>query len=363
MKYIYSNIIFFLLLLQTSFAQQISSVKAKELTLCYDKTLHLVFKSDVKYFDIGSDELVAIDKPAEMDNIIRLKANEEDFTGSTNVTVVTTDGKFHSYIVSYSNTVQTYVSELEQYKEPPLINVCETKSTHLIFPNRIKYVDYGNNTIKANSTVINNIIKTQALNKNFAETNVSVVTDDNKFYTLNIAYDSVPAELSYLIDKDINEENKLAVFDDKELNTDDRAELCGKIYNAPRYIRHLAVKQNSMAFTVFNIFVQNDIILIKFELENKSSIPYTAEFIKFYIQDKKISKKTAAQEVVIEPLFLDNFKNKIDIKEENKFIAAFEKFTIPDDKNLIVEIQEQNGGRHFKFIIKNKDIVTAQILK
>lgn len=358
MKYICSNIILCLFFLQTSFAQQISSLQAQELALCYDKTLHLIFATDVKYFDIGSNDLVAIDKPSEVNNIIRLKANEENFAGNTNVTLVTADGKYHSYIVSYNDSVQfTYVSQLTEYKPPSEIDVSNTKSTHIIFPQRIIYIDYGNNTIKADATVIDNIVKLQAQDSAFKQTNISVVTENKQFYTLNVNYNADPATLSYIVgDIDIAT-NKVAIFGENELNTDDRAALCKKIYDARRKIMNLAKKQNAMVLTVFNIFIKNNIIFIKFEIANKSSIPYSVDFIKFYIQDKKISKKTATQEIALDPLFLDNFKNKIDIKEENQFIAAFEKFTIPDDKNFIVEIQERNGGRHFKFIIKNKDIV------
>ena len=35
------------------------------------------------------------------------------------------------------------------------------------------------------------------------------------------------------------------------------------------------------------------------------------------------------------------------------------KFTIPDDKCLVVELNEKNGGRHQSFVIENEDLVRA----
>jgi len=35
------------------------------------------------------------------------------------------------------------------------------------------------------------------------------------------------------------------------------------------------------------------------------------------------------------------------------------KFTIPDKKRLIIEIQERNGGRHFLYKLKN-EMLTAE---
>ena len=38
------------------------------------------------------------------------------------------------------------------------------------------------------------------------------------------------------------------------------------------------------------------------------------------------------------------------------------KFTIPDDKCLIVELNEKNGGRHQSFVIENEDLVRASTI-
>lgn len=39
---------------------------------------------------------------------------------------------------------------------------------------------------------------------------------------------------------------------------------------------------------------------------------------------------------------------------------AMNKFTIPDKKRLIIEIQERNGGRHFLYKLKNKSLLAAE---
>ena len=38
------------------------------------------------------------------------------------------------------------------------------------------------------------------------------------------------------------------------------------------------------------------------------------------------------------------------------------KFTIPDDKQLVVEMNEKNGGRHQSFVIENEDLVRAKVI-
>ena len=38
------------------------------------------------------------------------------------------------------------------------------------------------------------------------------------------------------------------------------------------------------------------------------------------------------------------------------------KFTIPDDKLLVVELYEKNGGRHQTIRVENADIVNAEVI-
>ena len=39
-----------------------------------------------------------------------------------------------------------------------------------------------------------------------------------------------------------------------------------------------------------------------------------------------------------------------------------DKFTLPDDKCLVVELAEKNGGRHQQFVIENSDLVRAKLI-
>ena len=38
------------------------------------------------------------------------------------------------------------------------------------------------------------------------------------------------------------------------------------------------------------------------------------------------------------------------------------KFTIPDGKCLVVELNEKNGGRHQSFVVENEDLVRARVI-
>lgn len=72
------------------------------LTITFYKTTNLIFPYAIKSVDRGSADILA-QKAKSMENILQLKAGKQNFK-ETNLTVITADGKFYSYIVNYSDS-------------------------------------------------------------------------------------------------------------------------------------------------------------------------------------------------------------------------------------------------------------------
>ena len=89
-------------------------------------------------------------------------------------------------------------------------------------------------------------------------------------------------------------------------------------------------------------------------------MPFDVDFVTFKIVDKKIMKRTAMQEQVIYPLRAFNYVTRVDGKKNERTVFALPRFTIPDDKKLIVEMYEKQGGRHQSFDVENEDLVRAE---
>ena len=73
-------------------------------------------------------------------------------------------------------------------------------------------------------------------------------------------------------------------------------------------------------------------------------------------------KRTAIQETVIFPIRAFNYATRIVGKSSERTVFVMDKFTIPDDKEFIVELNEKNGGRHQRFVVQNSDIVSARLI-
>ena len=79
------------------------------LEITYDKTVHVIFPSPIKYVDLGSTNLIA-GKADGAENVIRVKAARKHFRNETNMSVITEDGNFYTFNVKYAD-------------EPLLLNV------------------------------------------------------------------------------------------------------------------------------------------------------------------------------------------------------------------------------------------------
>lgn len=68
----------------------------------YDKTVHVIFPSAVRYVDLGSPNLIA-GKADGAENVIRVKATVKNFRTETNFSVITESGSFYTFNVKYAD--------------------------------------------------------------------------------------------------------------------------------------------------------------------------------------------------------------------------------------------------------------------
>ena len=81
-------------------SQNFESIPSTSLKVSTNKTSNLIFPLGIKSVDIGSADLMA-QKANGVENVLQLKAAKENFD-ETNLTVITSDGKFYSFLIDYS---------------------------------------------------------------------------------------------------------------------------------------------------------------------------------------------------------------------------------------------------------------------
>jgi conjugative transposon TraN protein len=219
------------------------------------------------------------------------------------------------------------------------------KTTSLIFPFAIKHVDRGSQSIIAQQIKdVPTILLVKAASNGFTETNLSVVTDDGSLYTFSVCYDLRPGTWVHYLP--INSRATTAMYANAILD------------NEPVTDR---IKDKSLETraAITGIYIKNDLMYYQLSIDNNSSIDYTIDFIRFFVKDKKKGKRTAVQEIELKPVYTLGNLNRVKANSISKMVFVLEKVTIPDAKHLLLQINETNGGRHFKMRIKNKHLMEA----
>ena len=127
-----------------------------------------------------------------------------------------------------------------------------------------------------------------------------------------------------------------------------------------RVIRHIGCKKYGIQTLLKGIYINNDLLYLHTSLRNTSDISFDIDHIRFKVVDKKVARRTAMQENIIEPVRTYNRLTTVDGKATVRNIFVLPKLTLPDDKLLVVEIYEKGGARHQSFRIENTDLVAAK---
>lgn len=353
----------------------ISSTKAQNkirpinLQLNDNKYLFIKFPAEVNYADMGSYDLTA---KKCLDRIIKLKATTPRFE-KTNFSVVTTDGKYYSFIVEYNSKPSYIAVDMANVKDSIMstdiipsteIEVSDIHTTHVILPTKVADIALGHEEViseKADPT--DNIVKVKSVvdkKEIFVETSITVVTIDGNIYPMTAVYAKNPKEMSISFSNEGN-----ALFNDMNVDDDKMRKLSEWIIQKGQYINDLGIEENKMMFLLSSVFTDQDIIAFHLYAKNKSKIDYPIDFVKAHIADKKTGKRYLTQEEELYPFYsyYSDDGNVIHGKDDIDIVFFYKKFTISKEKILYFELYEENGGRNLRFNAPYKTIINAEVME
>lgn len=255
---------------------------------------------------------------------------------------------------------------------PRKVEVSFSKTTHLIFPAPVQYVDLGSTDIIADKAAgAANVVRLKAAVRDFqAETNLTVITADGRFYAFDVRYADDPGQLSIRIMNDLQAqipEGKAPTVPVRldALDGDDAARIDSameQIYNNDKpQIKHIGYKRYGLQTLLTGIYIDSEgWLYFGIEMRNDSRIPFDIDHIRMYVRDKRLPRRTAVQDIEIVPVRRLHPLSEIDTGKTGRTVWAIPKMTIPDGKALHIDIYERGGGRHQSLRVENRDILAAK---
>ncbi|WP_229376197.1 conjugative transposon protein TraN [Fibrella aquatilis] len=264
------------------------------------KTTHIIFPATIKEFDAGTDYVLA-QVPQTITNVLRVKANPKasafcraDSGRETNMTVITEDGGFYSFLVRYQ-------------EEPEILNI----------------------------NIANNL-----------------TADDQTSRALGI---NRSAAITFTLSGTTNEGTGLV--------KSDVAYRCERIIDRKPFIRNIGASKMRVTNLLTGIYVADKVIYMQFAVRNDSQIDYEVDFFKFYVRDKEVMKRMAAQDVELKPYAqYPETLRMLRAKTERSCVYALPLTTLTEDRIIEVELYEKNSGRHLRFQIEADVLLLAKPL-
>lgn len=266
-------------------------------------------------------------------------------------------------IIVFLISLNSYAQETRttQIKSEEL-SISSIKTTNLIFPYAIKSVDKGSRDILVQKAIgVENVLQVKAARALFPETNLTVVTADGSLYSYVLNYAEKPLLLNIRMDKTGDKPSPMAVFNSNETNDLVQAR-AQKVWNKRSTIDRTGDHSNGIRISIKGIYINGNELYFQIGLENRSVIDYDIKILRLFIVDKKKSKRTTSQELSIDPVYILGDTRLLRTNTEQTLVVAVPKFTIPDKKTFIVQMQENNGGRNLRISIENKDLLKAHIV-
>lgn len=343
-------------------SQTLHKIGSQHISVSYDKTVHLIYPSPIKYVK-SVDSIVAVDKPEEAKRIVRIKANQRRFSKNTTISVATADGKFYSYLTSYSDSPQTTIFIGKESPKAERIECSNSSDVHIVAPAKVTYIDFGNDSISASlAEGTQNIIRLQAKYRFSKETNLSFALEDGTFYSYDIAYRDYAPVAVYTLNAPSGNELESVILEEQTIGGNEQEKILSKVKNKGRSFYSLGIQKYKQKLSIRNIFTYKERTILDIEFSNNSEVPYDVEFFKFIIKSKKANKRVATQDLDLTGEIVSSFTGRIAPKRTERIIVVFPKFTLSDDQNLELNVVEQSGGRNIAYLISDESLNNATAL-
>lgn len=256
--------------------------------------------------------------------------------------------------------------------ELPVVFLNENISTHFVSKLNIDYLDMSTPNVVGNHPLSNFVsLKPKRPSDNLG---VATIVGESFFLQFRLKYTPDVDTAHTRIDLDQPEGFTYGVLNDEDqkplepinnyknpnysLSHEELAQYAKMLEKEAPSLNNVVSKKYKMTIKLNNVWVVKDYIYLDYTTTNKANIPYTIDEIRYKIVDAKQVKATNSQDRLLEPDYVSNPGDFTDKKFRN--IAAFKKFTFPNDKAFVIEIAEdQISGRKVTLEMTYSDILSA----
>lgn len=196
------------------------------------------------------------------------------------------------------------------------------------------------------------------------ESNLLVINRNGAIFSYIVRYKKQLSKLNYFITTSSSIGNEKPSSNlpivGKEVNSVSKSDYylraCNYLVQRKQSFKNLQKRYEGIELSIKNIVFDKEELYFVLQIKNTSTLDYDLNFLEISIQTKQKGKKKSLQRIYQKPLFVYNRPTRIAENETVRMVYVLPKFSLSNDRIVVIELNENNGERNLELKASHKYI-------
>ncbi|MBU2998120.1 conjugative transposon protein TraN [Cellulophaga baltica] len=188
------------------------------------------------------------------------------------------------------------------------------------------------------------------------ESNLLVINRNGLVFSYIIRYKKQLSKLNYFIPVSTSIGNeKPIVIDSIQAKSSEKSianrmryyrKFCSYLLNSNQRIGSIKKRSQDIVLRVENIVFDKEELYFVIQVKNNSTLDYDLNFLNLSIETRQKGKKKSLQRLDQKPIYKHQLPSKIAEGEMMRFVYVLPKFSLANDRRVLLEVNEKDGERN-----------------
>jgi hypothetical protein len=198
------------------------------------------------------------------------------------------------------------------------------------------------------------------------ESNLLVINRNGSIFSYIVRYKAQLSKLNYFVPLSNSIGNEKPKVEDSiqienseksiDNNTYYYQKFCSYLLDRKQHFGYFTKRNNRVILSIENIVFDKEELYFVIQIRNNSTLDYDLNFLNLSIETRQKGKKKSLQRLYQEPIFKHHLPSKIVVGETARFIYVMSKFSLSNDRRVILELNEKAGERNIELKVSHKYI-------
>ena len=198
------------------------------------------------------------------------------------------------------------------------------------------------------------------------ESNLLVVNRDGTVFSYILQYKAQLSKLNYFIPRTSSIGNERRFVNDLIPSESSTYSIGNKMHYYQKFCKYLLDRKQrigrikkrtqGIGLTVENIVFDKEELYFVIQIENNSTMDYDLNFLNLSIETRQKGKRKSLQSLYQEPIYKQHLPSQIAEGKMVRFVYVMPKFSMSNDRRVLLELNEKNGERNIELKISHRFI-------